>query len=69
MSGTALTIELEPGGLVALDRYVTVAMPGRSREQALAEIVTQWLAAQPPADEAPVDEGLKPQDLNASNDA
>lgn len=69
MSGTALTIELGPDELVALDRYMATAMPGRSREQALAAIVAQWLAAQPPADGAPVDEGLKPQDLNASNDA
>lgn len=69
MSGTALTIELEPDEVVALDRYVATAMPGRSREEALAEIVAQWLAARPVVGEAPVDEGLKPQDLNASNDS
>ncbi|PTM43037.1 hypothetical protein [Bosea sp. 124] len=68
MSATAVTIFLEDTELAALDRHLRDDRPGLTREQALSEIVTAWAAAQPGSAHRPVDEGMRPEDLNASND-
>lgn len=66
---TAVTILLPDSAVAMLDRHIATHRPGRAREEMLAEIVAQWLAAQQPHAEAQPDEGLRPDELNASNDS
>ncbi|KRE05923.1 hypothetical protein ASE63_06310 [Bosea sp. Root381] len=68
MPGTTITIVLPETELAALDRHRRDASPGLTREQALSEIVAAWAAAQPGAVRPPADEGMRPEQLNASND-
>ena len=65
---TPVTIRLGDAEIAALDRYIAASHYRRTREQALAEIVTRWAAAQARRP-AKVDEGLRPEELNASNDS
>lgn len=67
MALTAVTIQLGDVEIAALDRHIGASHSDRTREQVLAEIVADWAArqAQQPAE---VDEGLRPEELNASND-
>lgn len=67
MPETSLTVDFSAEETAALDSYIAAEMPGRERARAVAEIVARWLASHP-ARQGPVDEGLKPEDLNASND-
>lgn len=68
MPATAVTIFLGEAELAALDRHLRDERPGLSREQGLSEIVAAWAAVQPGSGRSPVDEGMRPEDLNASND-
>lgn len=68
MPGTTVTIALREAELQALDRHLRDGAPGMTREQALSEIVAEWAAAQPGAVRSPADEGMRPEELNASND-
>lgn len=73
MPGTAVTIFLGEPELAALDRSIREATPALTREQALSGIVATWAAAQPgagrPESGRPeTDEGMRPDQLNASND-
>lgn len=69
MPGTGVTIELKEAELVALDRYIRDRMPGATRERALSDILAAWAAAQPATAHPAADEGLRPDELNASNDS
>lgn len=62
-----VTIQLGDVELAALDRHIGDSHGVRTREQVVAEIIAEWAAnqAHTPAE---VDEGLKPDELNASND-
>ena len=73
MPGTAVTIFLGEPELAVLDRSIRGTTPALTREQALAGIVAAWAAAQLVTDRpGPVhqetDEGMRPSELNASND-
>ena len=73
MPGTAVTIFLGEPELAALDRSIREATPALTREQALSGIVATWAAAQsvtdrPGPDHPETDEGMRPSELNASND-
>ncbi|WP_327527128.1 hypothetical protein [Bosea sp. (in: a-proteobacteria)] len=68
MPGAAVTIILGEAQLAALDRYLRDHKPTLTREQALSEIVAAWANAQPGTPPLPADEGLRPEELNASND-
>ncbi len=66
---TAVTVLLEDAELAALDRYIAACRPGRSRERVVAEIARRWAEAQPGGEAPAPDEGLRPDELNASNDS
>jgi predicted transcriptional regulator len=68
MTETAITVHLGDAEIAALDRHVSTMHSGQTREQVIIEIVAHWAATQTvlPAE---IDEGLKPDELNASNDA
>lgn len=67
MYETALTISLGEAELAALDRSIRDTT--LTREQALSRIVASWAAAQPVVSGHPAtDEGMRPSELNASND-
>lgn len=68
MDGHALTICLGQAELAALDRSIRDTMPTLTREQALSRIVSAWAEAQPEAGRPETDEGMRPNELNASND-
>ena len=68
MPPVTVTVVLGEGEIVALDRYIDEHRPGRSRAEAVAEIVALWAGSQGSRDAAP-DEGMRPEDLNASNDS
>ena len=68
MSATAVTILLGEIELAALDLSIRDARPALTREQALSKIVTAWAAAQPASGPTEIDEGMRPSELNASND-
>ncbi len=69
MPANAVTIVLGEAELAALDRSIRDSRPALTREQALLKIVAAWAAAQPGSGPAEVDEGMRPHELNASNDA
>lgn len=68
MPGTSVTIHLGEAELAAIDRHIHDRRAGLTREQMLSEIVTAWAATQPGTLHPPVDEGMRPEELNASND-
>lgn len=73
MPGTAVTICLGESELAALDRSIRETTPVLTREQALSGIVAAWAAAKyrpgrPPSGYPEADEGMRPDELNASND-
>lgn len=68
MPGASLTIHLTEAELAALDRHIHERRMGLTREQMLSEIVAAWAVAHPGAVLPPVDEGMRPEELNASND-
>jgi hypothetical protein len=66
---TAVTVLLTDAELAALDRYIAVHRPGHSRAEVMAEIAARWAETQQPASHPAPDEGLRPDELNASNDS
>lgn len=66
---TAVTVLLTDAELAALDRYIAAYRPGHSRAEIMAEIVARWAEAQRPGSHPAPDEGLRPDELNASNDS
>ncbi|KPH82194.1 hypothetical protein [Bosea vaviloviae] len=68
MPATTVTIALEEAELAALDRSIRHAMPALTREQALSRIIAHWARAQLRAGHPEIDQGLRPEELNASND-
>lgn len=68
MPPVTLTVVLGEGEVAALDRYIDQHRPVRSRAEAVAEIVALWAGSQGRGSATP-DEGMRPEDLNASNDS
>ncbi len=68
MPPVTVTVVLGEGEIVALDRYIDEHRPGRSRAEAVSEIVALWAGSQGSRD-VPPDEGMRPEELNASNDS
>lgn len=68
MSPAMVTVSLSREVLAALDHHITMQNPPRTQAELIAEIVSQWAAAQG-AQAGPPDEGLRPEELNASNDS
>lgn len=68
MPPVTVTVALGDTDIVALDRFIDAHRPGRSRAEAVAEIIALWAASQGNRDSTP-DEGMRPEDLNASNDS
>jgi hypothetical protein len=66
---TAVTVLLADAELAALDRYIAARRPGHSRAEIMAEIAAGWAEAQLAAGQHAPDEGLRPDQLNASNDS
>lgn len=66
---TTVTVLLTDAELAALDRYIAVHRPGHSRAEVMAEIAARWAETQQPASHPAPDEGLRPDELNASNDS
>ena len=62
-----LTLSVDAHVLVVLDRYIAIHRPGCSRADIVAEVLAGWAAD--PARAAAPDEGLHPDELNASNDS
>ncbi|QEL21830.1 hypothetical protein FQV39_04000 [Bosea sp. F3-2] len=68
MSPAMITVALSREVLAALDHYITTQTPPRTHAELIAEIVSQWAATQG-GQGGPPDEGLRPEELNASNDS
>lgn len=68
MPVTTLTITLGEAELAALDRSIAHSTPALTRQQALSRIVADWARAQLQAGRPEADRGLRPEELNASND-
>jgi len=70
MSPAMITVALSREVLAALDHYITTQTqaPARTHAELIAEIVSQWAATQG-WQGGPADEGLRPEELNASNDS
>ena len=64
-SDAAVATALDADLLEALDRHIGQAMPGASRSEALRQVVRAWAEQHGLVDG---DEGLRPDELNASND-
>lgn len=67
MPTTPITLSLDERTLAALDRQIELHRQGRSRVDLIAEILAAWAAS--PEHAAEPDEGLRPDELNASNDS
>ena len=67
MSAVPVTLSVDERTLAVLDRHIETHRQGRSRAEVIAEILMMW-AASPERVAAP-DEGLRPEELNASNDS
>ena len=71
MADNAVTVILEDRELAALDGYRRDLGPSASRADALAAILAEWIsqtrdaAVAGPSD---TDEGMRPSELNSSND-
>jgi len=68
MSPAAVIVALGNEELAALDRYIEHRAPAFSRAELVAQIVGEWAKAQK-ASPGGADEGLRPDELNASNDS
>ena len=62
-----VTLAVGERTLAALNRHIEIHRQGRSRDEVIAEILAAW-AASPERSAAP-DEGMRPEELNASNDS
>ena len=67
MSQTPIALTLDERTLAALDRHIELHRQGRTRADIIAEILVAWAAS--PEHAAEPDEGLRPDELNASNDS
>lgn len=67
MPTVPVTLSLDERTLAALDRHAEFQRHGRSRADVIAEILAAWAAGGERS--APPDEGLRPEELNASNDS
>lgn len=67
MQTNPIALSLDDRTLAALDRHIELHGPGRSRADIISEILAAW-AASPERSPVP-DEGLRPEELNASNDS
>lgn len=67
MPAVSVTLSVDERTLAVLDRHIDAHRQGRSRADVIAEILVMW-AASPERVAAP-DEGLRPEELNASNDS
>ena len=67
MPTTPIALSLDDHTLAALDRQIELHRQGRSRADIIAEILAAWAAS--PEHAAEPDEGLRPDELNASNDS
>lgn len=65
---TAVTIDLSEQELAAIDRHLRESRSRQSREEALAAIVRRWAADQGLLPDPTDEDGLEPDELNASND-
>lgn len=68
MSPATVTVAFGNEELAALDRYIEQRAPKFSRAELVAQIVAEWAKAQV-AGRGIADEGLRPDELNASNDS
>lgn len=71
MSDTAVTIALEADEAAALDRYRRDLGPSATRSDALSAILREWISQSSTSSADPndaIDEGLRPSELNSSND-
>lgn len=68
MSQNSVTIQLSEPQLAVLDRYRHDHQPALTRDQMVANIVSSWLSEVQVDRDALADEGLRPEQLNASND-
>ena len=67
MPAIPVTLSVDDRTLALLDRHIERHRQGRSRAEVIAEILAGWAAS--PEHAAEPDEGLRPEDLNASNDS
>ncbi|KPF71791.1 hypothetical protein IP69_04660 [Bosea sp. AAP35] len=70
MTEASVTVILTGPQQDALDAYRRSANPVISRDEALQSILSEWLAhhTMSASPDGEADEGLKPDELNASND-
>jgi hypothetical protein len=61
-----ITLELSPDLAAALDRFIERDRPEMSRAEAMAAAFREWATARGLV--ASADDGLRPEELNASND-
>lgn len=66
IDGERITVTLDAALLAALDHFITTKAPGLTRQEALRKAFAHWAAERGylPAGQA----GIRPEDLNASND-
>jgi hypothetical protein len=62
-----VTLSVDERTLAALDRHIETHRQGRSRGEVIAEILAAWAAS--PEHVSGPDQGLRPEELNASNDS
>ena len=67
MPTNPIALSLDERTLAALDRHIELHRQGRSRADVILEILAAWAAS--PEHVAEPDEGLRPEELNASNDS
>ncbi len=67
MPTTPIALTLDERTLAALDRHIALHRQGSSCADIIAEILAAWAAS--PEHAAAPDEGLRPEELNASNDS
>ena len=67
MSAVPVTLSDDERTLAVLDRHIELHRQGRSRADVIAEILAIWAAS--PERVAEPDEGMRPEELNASNDS
>lgn len=67
MAAVPVTLSVDERILAALDRYIEIHRLGRSRTELIEDILAAWAAS--PEHLVVPDEGLRPEDLNASNDS
>lgn len=65
---TAISIHLSADELAAVDRHLRESQSRQSREEALAGIIRRWAAERGLLPDPSDEDGLEPDELNASND-